>query len=142
MACPYFYPVERRTPDTDPRSAMLPLGGTWTGLCRAGTAVAKPEEKCQSALCSLGYARGVCARFPTDDAGPDAVRFAITREQPNSLHLYYVLERNHQPFAHGKLEYTLPSGQVAGMLSAETLQRQAEAYVASYLLRKKEASVR
>jgi hypothetical protein len=142
VACPYFYPVERRTPDTDPRSAMLPLGGAWTGLCRAGDAPAQPEPQCLGALCSLGYARGVCPRFPVNDAGPDAVRFAIIREKAHSLQLYYVLERNHHPFAHGPLEYSLPSGALAGASLAETLQRQAQAYIASYLRRKKEASIR
>jgi hypothetical protein len=121
---------------------MLPLGGAWTGVCRAGDALAQPEEKCLGALCSLGYARGVCPRFPVNDAGPDAVRFAIIREQAHSLELYYVLERNHHPFVHGALEYALPSGPLAGTPLAETLERQAEAYIASYLRRKKEACVR
>ena len=100
------------------------------------------DESALRPLCNLGYARGVCPRFPTDDGGPDAARFTIRQDDGASLRLYYVLERDHQPFAHGPLEFPLdrdgPTTAPAGSLTG----RQARAYVASYLRRKAAASGR
>ena len=50
-----------------------------------------------------------------------------------------VLERDHHPFAHGPLEYSLTAARFLQAPSGEILSRQAEAYVQSYLRRKKEA---
>jgi hypothetical protein len=77
--------------------------------------------------CNLGYARGECPRFPQGD-GPDAVRFTISGDDAAGVHVYYVMERNHLPFAHGSL------GEGAG--ADPTLARQAAAYVESYRRRK------
>jgi hypothetical protein len=141
MACPYFYPVQRRASDTSLRSALLPLGDAWTGLCQASPAAAwEPEDALLQTQCALGYARGVCPRFPADDTGPDAVRFSIEGDDGASLRLYYVLERDHLPFAHGPLEYSLHSGRFACALAPGIFSRQAEAYIQSYLRRKNEAS--
>lgn len=140
MACPYFYPVERDRTDMRSESALLPLGDAWAGLCRAGAGPAwQPDQAVRDPLCMLGYARSLCHRFPHDDPGADAVRFAISRDDGVSLQLYYVLERDHHPFAHGPLEYSLTAGQFLQAPSGEILSRQAEAYVQSYLRRKKEA---
>jgi hypothetical protein len=122
MACPYFYPVEPRG-----GSAMLPLGESWSGVCRAtGGETTHPEDAALRQWCNLGYARGQCPRFPSGDGG-DAVRFTIAGHQGDTVSIYYVVERDHYPFAHG-----------AGFPQDETLRRQAEAYVDSYLRRKKE----
>jgi hypothetical protein len=86
-------------------------------------------------LCNLGYARGHCARFPSDD-GPDAVRFAVSRDDGASLRVHYVIERDHHPFAHGPLDYSLAAGEFVNQPSAEIVGRQARAYVESYLRRK------
>lgn len=143
MACPYFYPLERRAEDTDPRSAMLPLGDAWTGQCHAVSGSAPhPEPETSPRACWLGYARGHCSHFPQRDAGPDAVRFTLSGDDGVSLRLYYVLERDHHPFAHGPLEYSMKSGRFDAAPSPQILRRQAEAYVQSYLRRKKEASLR
>lgn len=141
MSCPYFDPVEWHPRAGDPRFALLPLGDVWTGTCHAdpGNAV-QPDESALQPLCNLGYARGVCPRFPANDGGPDAARFTIRQDDGASLRLYYVLERDHQPFAHGPLEFAVgrdgPTTALAGSLTG----RQARAYVASYLRRKAEAS--
>lgn len=150
MSCPYFYPVEPCAGGSGPRDAMLPLGDAWAGECRAVPGESwQPEEAALRPLCNLGYARGQCARFPPDE-GPDAVRFAVSRDDGAGLRIYCVVERDHHPFAHGPLEYSLAAGEGGAGLPAcpawqagrpaPLLARQAQAYVESYLRRKKEAS--
>ena len=117
---------------------MLPLGDRFTGLCRA-----VPDQPCAPreadlSACNLGYAREGCARFPRGD-GPDAVRFTVAAAGAASLRLYYVLERDHHPYAHGPLEYLLPSGPFLALPQGEAFgdafASQARAYAASYLRR-------
>src|SRR5437879_3943223 len=102
MSCPHFYPTESRG-----GSALLPLGGSWTGDCHADPEHPGPPPNTLS--CNLGYARGSCCRFP-DDAGPDAVRFTISHHDSTGLLVYYVMERDHHPFAHGPLVYATATG--------------------------------
>ena len=137
MSCPYFYPVEARD-----GSALLPLGDWWQGFCHAlpgapaaesGTAA---DGFCDTA-CNMGYARGQCARFPAGD-GPDAVRFTISSHHGDLIRIWYVVERDHHPFAHGQLEYSTAAAAFAVPPETATLARQAQAYVESYLRRKKE----
>jgi len=117
MACPYFYPVEARG-----GSPMLPLGDSWTGVCRAGGGEPfQPGDASLKQWCNLGYARGECPRFPAGDGGGDAVRFTITGCEGGAVGIYYVVERDHHPLAHG-----------AGYPDDPILRRQAEAYVESY----------
>ena len=137
VACPYFYPLEPRASEADSRTSMLPLGDLWAGTCRALPGEGcEPEEAAVRPLCNLGYARGQCSRFPADSPDADAVRFTVRRDDGRSLHLYYVLERDHHPFGHGPLQYSMASAAFSQPLSA-LLLRQAEAYVASYLRRKR-----
>jgi hypothetical protein len=120
---------------------MLPLGGAWSGVCRAVPGDAwRPETADLERRCNLGYARGICSRFP-DDGGPDAIRFTICRDDGAVLRLYYVAERDHHPFAHGPLEYSRAAAGIAPAHDCpEILDAQATAYAASYLRRKSEAS--
>jgi hypothetical protein len=116
---------------------MLPLGDEWVGLCRAEPgAPARPDE---AGLCNMGYARGACPRFPTGE-GPDAVRFTIRAVDKTSVRLYYVVERDHHPFAHGPLGFSLASGALVDPPDGEWLGRQALAYVRSYLRRRAAAA--
>lgn len=143
MACPYFDPVRPRTIAIGAAGAMLPLGDDWVGLCRATAGQPwEPDPATLARLCNLGYARGCCPRFPADagDAGPDAVRFTISRDDGRSVAVYYVVERDHHPFAHGGLEFSRAAAAFMPPPAAETLHRQARAYVASYLRRKAEAA--
>jgi len=126
MSCPYFYPTQSRS-----GSALLPLGDWWQGLCH--TDPAQPAEPADATCCNIGYARGQCPRFP-DTAGPDAVRFTIAHDDSAGVRLYYVMERDHHPFAHGPLEYSFAGGFQTP--PDELLQRQALAYVESYRRRK------
>jgi hypothetical protein len=132
MACPYFYPIEMRG-----GSAMLPLGERWGGICRALPGEAwRPDDAALGQCCNMGYARRACVRFPAGD-GPDAVRFTISSHEGDTLRIYYVVERDHHPFAHGSLACSIASGQWSTPVD-DTLQRQAQAYVESYLRRKRE----
>ena len=136
MACPYFYPVEACA-----GSALLPLGDWWKGLCRAlpGTPQADAVDAVagNDAGCNLGYARGQCARFPDDD-GPDAVRFTVSSHESTAIRISYVLERDHHPFAHGRLEYSTAAAAFVAPPESVALERQARAYLESYLRRKEE----
>ena len=133
MACPYFYPVEMRG-----GSATLPLGESWDGVCRAVPGDGfRPDTSALRQCCNLGYARRSCPRFPAGE-GPDAVRFAISSHEGDTLRIYYTVERDHHPFSHGPLACSLNSGQWSPAPSDDTLLRQAQAYTESYLRRKKE----
>lgn len=116
---------------------MLPLGGAWAGTCRAIPGeVWQPEAVALERRCNLGYARSECSRFPDSDV-PDAIRLTISRDDEATIRLYYVLERDHHPYAHGSLEYSREAGGlVATAGCGETLDAQANAYVASYMRRK------
>jgi len=143
MACPYFEPLTLR-PACAPGSgsAMLPLGDAWAGVCHA--VPSEPWEPDEAALrihCNLGYARGECARFPLD-GGPDAVRFAIARDEGACISVSYVVERDHHPFAHGSIEYSRTGETFVSPPASEIFGRQARAYLASYLRRMAEASKR
>jgi hypothetical protein len=138
MACPYFYPMEAHA-----ASATLPLGAWWKGVCHAAPGAPQAEAGAAGGTvcdtnCNLGYARGACARFPAGE-GPDAVRFTISGHEGTLIRIYYVLERGHHPFAHGRLEYSSAAAAFLAPPETATLARQAQAYVESYL-RRKEAS--
>jgi hypothetical protein len=144
MACPYFAPVRVYPSRLGYETLPLPLGDSWMGTCQAGREPsAEPDEALLHSLCHFGYARGRCPHFPSDDPGPDAVRFAITGVSARSLDICYVLERDHYPFANGSLSYSLAAGcfppRAEGAPPLETVCRQAEAYVKSYLRRQTEA---
>jgi hypothetical protein len=138
MACPYFFPLKAH--GQSGQNAMLPLGDSWAGSCRAVPDLPwQPEEAVLRPLCNLGYARGNCARFPSHD-GPDAFRFTISGDDGATVRIYYVVERDHHPFSHGPLEYSRTQGAFVAMPADEMLTRQAAAYVESYFRRKSEAS--
>ena len=122
---------------------MLPLGGWWKGVCRAVPGAPKADAGAADASlcdlnCNLGYARGVCARFPEGD-GPDAVRFTIIDHDSTHIRVDYVMERDHHPFAHGRLEYSPVAASFVTPPESPLLERQAKAYVESYLRRKEES---
>jgi hypothetical protein len=135
MACPFFHPSAPLVAQSGAETAMYPLGDCWTGECRAGAdAVFTPEREQLRTVCNFGYARGGCERFPGGD-GADAVRFTISRDDGASIGIYYVMERDHHPYAHGPLEYSRATGGF-GAAAGDELRPLAEAYIASYLRRK------
>ena len=117
---------------------MLPLGDVWTGVCRAvGDQPWQPDDDRLPMMCNLGYVRGHCDRFPAAD-GPDAVRFTISQDDGSTVRVYYVIERDHHPLAHGPLQYSRAQCGFPDSTAGQSVTRQAEAYVASYLRRKEE----
>lgn len=119
---------------------MLPLGALWSGECRAvPLQPCEAEEDALRPLCNLGYARHECAHFPASADAPDAVRFTILGQDNCCVRLYYVIERDHHPFAHGPLEYSTTFAAFRPRPESENLERQARAYVESYFRHKTEA---
>ncbi len=111
----------------------MPLGGCWSGVCRARVeGPLDPDEALLRQVCNMGYARGRCSRFPAQN-GPDAVRFTVRADDGSSIRIYYVLERDHHPFGHGPLEYSRAIGALVEPPQDGNLERQARAYVESYL---------
>ena len=117
----------------------MPLGDSWSGVCRAAPAGEwRPDPHTLQQLCNFGYAREKCWRVPAD--GPDAVRFGISHDREGLVGIYWVMEKDHLPFAHGPLDYSRAD---AGFRTAHPdacVTRQAQAYVSSYLRRKGESS--
>jgi hypothetical protein len=139
MSCPYFDPVAPRAQGARAEDATLPLGDEWAGLCRVEPDRAcEPDQANLRMLCNLGYARGACHRFPATD-GPDAARFTLIEDNGTTLRLYYVLERDHQPQAHGALEYSIGRDAFLAAPLGKWTPRQAAAYAQSYLRRKAES---
>jgi hypothetical protein len=65
----------------------------------------------------------------------DAVRFCISHDHDGLIRIYWVMEKDHLPFAHGPLEYSRAK---SGFLAAHPdvrVTQQARAYISSYLRR-------
>jgi hypothetical protein len=118
---------------------MLPLGDAWTGLCRAvPDQPFQPDDSLLGPFCNFGYARGHCPRFPADH-GPDAARFTLVSDDGAVLRLYYVLERDHRPYAHGPLSFLVARNEIVTPAEGAWTAAQACAYAASYLRRRDES---
>src|SRR6267154_2813636 len=102
MACPFFMPIEKFDNGVWPHPGRLPLGGGWSGRCRApGHEGEIPSRAEMEEFCNLGYA-STCGRLPRNRAW-DAVRFGVIRSvQPFIMQLRYVCERDHQPVDQGR----------------------------------------
>jgi hypothetical protein len=141
MACPYFAP-QAPDPECSAAHATRPLGDAWSGLCQADPDHPwQPGSETLYSACNIGYARAQCSHFPPGD-GPDSVRFTISADEGSLLRLYYVVERDHLPFAHGALEYSVPEADFRPAPSIPAVTRLARAYVASYFRRRSEAAAR
>jgi hypothetical protein len=136
VPCPYFIPVGQLAWPNAPR---LPLGDAYTGTCGApaGSAI-EPAIAVLRDFCNLGYARGRCERCPQDD-GPDAVRFAVVKDSGGVIRIAWVREKDHHPVDHGPLDYSVADKSFQATAVDESVRRQAQAYLASYLRRKTRA---
>jgi hypothetical protein len=125
MACPYFYPVARF--ETSPWNVppRLPLGDAFSGECRAPGNSAQPDEMHVREICNFGYGRGRCEQFPAESS-VDAIRFHVANDAGELIEIQYVLEKDCWPGEHGTVR----------MSACATLQRQADAYLESYLRRR------
>jgi len=137
MACPFFHPAAEEFVDAP---GWHPLGDAHRGSCQANPGEPfQPGDLMLRDLCNLGYAAQQCPRFPAN-ADADAVRFTIARDEGGVVGLYFVAEKNHLPHSHGPLEYSRSAGTFTVAHADAILQRQAEAYLASYLRRQPHAA--
>ena len=110
----------------------MPLGDAWSGVCLAAPDREwRPDPGTLHQLCNFGYAREKCARIP--DGTPDAVRFTISHDRDGVVGIYWVMEKDHLPFAHGALEYSRAESGFRSAHPDACVTQQAGAYVASYL---------
>jgi hypothetical protein len=137
MACPFFLPAERLETLLWPHPARLPLGGAWSGRCTSPIATfpEPPGEEQLKHGCNLGYARD-CPRLPRERIA-DAVRMAVIHDRDGRITLQYVLEASYLPAGSGLLEYDSGAQNWLQVHSDQRLQRMAECYMESYMLRRK-----
>ena len=134
MACPYFYPVARFENSPWSIPPRLPLGDAFSGQCRAPGSSAQPAESHVREVCNVGYGRHGCEHFPAD--GPaDAVRFHIAKDAGELIQIQYVFEKDCWPAERGALEW-IPARDLTIAARNETLRRQAQAFLESYLRRR------
>jgi hypothetical protein len=135
VACPFFMPTSKLEDGGWLHPLRLPLGGGWTGRCLApGHEGAEPTNQQLRELCNLGYAAG-CPRLPKERAY-DAVRFSIARDLGEQLQVLFVFESKHQPAGHGMLKYNVTHGEWVSPHPEPLIQKMAECYLQSYLLRR------
>jgi hypothetical protein len=135
VACPFFMPTNKLDDGGWLHPSRLPLGGGWIGHCSApGHEGTQPSNEELRELCNLGYAAG-CPRLPKE-RNRDAVRFSIASDRGDRLLICFVYEFSHRPAGHGTLEYDLSPGQWASSHADARIQKMAECYLQSYLLRR------
>jgi hypothetical protein len=133
LACPFFMPTEKFE-GAWMHPSRLPLGAGWRGHCSApGHEGAMPSDEEIREQCNLGYAR--CPRLP-QERSCDAVRFSVARDRGERIVFCYVCERGHLPATHGMLEYDLAIRQWRSSHPDARIQKMAECYLQSYLLRR------
>jgi len=135
MACPFFMPTNKLEDGGWLHPSRLPLGGGWTGHCSApdheGT---DPTIEELREFCNLGYAAG-CPRLPSERAS-DAVRFSVAQDRGAQLSIWFVCEAAHLPAAYGTLEYDVANSHWISSHADARIQKMAECYLQSYLLRR------
>ncbi len=135
LACPFFMPTQKLQGNAFLHPARLPLGAGWSGHCCApGHEGAEPSDDELRELCNLGYA-AACSRLPAQRSC-DAVRFSIVQNRGAHLLLCFVCESEHRPAEHGELEYNASLGQWTSSHHDPRIQKMAECYLESYLLRR------
>lgn len=133
MACPYFRPT-RRLESSEWRSRIRPpLGDPYEGECHACPAdIHQPPREQVLESCNLGYASKQCDCFPAE-AEAEAVRFCVRSDTGTEVQIDYVFERDHLPVRHGPIVYDRALQCWKGIEGSGLLERQAQAYLDSYL---------
>ena len=135
MACPFFMPTSKLEDGGWLHASRLPLGGGWIGHCSApGHEGTEPSTEQLREHCNLGYAAS-CSRLPVERTS-DAVRFSIATDRGNLLSVWFVHELSHRPAGNGTLEYDLSLGQWISCHPDPRIQKMADCYLQSYLLRR------
>ena len=135
MACPFFYPVERLTGVEWSIPPRTPLGDAYSGECRAGSEPFQPEETRLRETCNFGYGRGHCERF-SPSSPSDAVRFHIAADSGDSIRIQYVREKDCWPQETGVLDCSAGTRTLAAEMDDKIIERQALAFLESYLRRR------
>ncbi len=139
MACPYFFPTKRLAESAWPKHPRLPLGDPYNGICRADPMHERiPAAQLLRECCNIGHAGTRCSHFPKKDAGPDAIRYSVADDAMDLIRIFYVAERAERTVDHGTIEFETATGLFRDGPAGETLEKQARAYVESYLRRKTE----
>jgi len=113
----------------------MPLGDAWTGVCRGTTSGDwMPDSETVRQSCNFGYAREKCGHVPPGAA--DAVRFGISHDRDGLVRIYWVMEKDHLPVAHGPMDYSRGEAAFTSAHADACIAQQAQAYVAAYLRRK------
>jgi hypothetical protein len=135
VACPFFMPTSKLENAGWLHPSRLPLGGGWAGQCCApGHEGVQPTHEELRELCNLGYPAG-CSRLPKERVY-DAVRFSVARDRGEQLQVLFVFESRHRPAGHGMLEYDVSLGRWVSPHADLRIQKMAECYLQSYLLRR------
>ena len=141
LACPYFMPTEKYEGGTWLHPSRLPLGAGWKGYCTApGFDKAVPDDTQIHESCNLGYA-AACLWRPLERPW-DSIRFGVIRESERRIVLCYVCEREQRHVTHGELEYDSRLGCWNSVSTHPGIQKMAECYLQSHLLRKAVVSSR
>ncbi len=82
--------------------------------------------------CNLGHGRHYCGRFP-QTAQADAVRFHVSESTKSLIQLQCILENECRPAGHCAIEYSKRDGAFLRKHQNAVIQRQAEAFLESYL---------
>jgi hypothetical protein len=138
MPCLYFEPTVPVDQPLHDRS-RLPLIEEHDGNCRAmpGSVAAVGQMRWQ--CCNQGYSLGRCPQFPA--GGFDgALRYSVTRHSDDLLELIWIEERDHAPFRHGGLHFTISTGCLLETGLDAIIAAQALAYCLSYVKRYREHS--
>jgi hypothetical protein len=135
LACPFFFPEQKLEDGRWLHPGRLPLGNGWSGRCHApGHEEQLPGEAELHEFCNLGYATR-CPRLPRERSY-DAVRFSVARDCGERVVLLFVFESGHRPAGHGNLEYDGSGGDWIFAHPDPRIQRMAQCYLESYLLRR------
>lgn len=141
MACPYFMPAEKwEGGGTWIHPSRLPLGAGWRGRCCApGHEGVEPCDHELRDHCNLGYAVS-CSRIPKERLC-DAVRFSVARDTGQKIELRFAFELAHCPAGDGMLAYDGSRAQWTSSHADPRVQKMAECYLQSYLLRRIQPAV-
>jgi hypothetical protein len=135
MVCPFFMPTERLLEGSWMHPSRLPLGAGWNGhCCSPKNHKAELSVEVIQNFCNMGYA-SACPNLPQERQF-DSIRFAVAQDRGSSIALSYSCEREHRPAGHGKLEYNSVLNVWISSHSDVRIQKMAECYLQSYLLRR------
>lgn len=132
MACPFFYPEERCEAELWQHRRRLPLGDGFRGLCIApGHVGTRPADDELRDACNMGCALE-CQRLPREREA-DSVAFTVARESDGVLFVRWVKTKDHQPVAHGTLEFDRGTGTWRTQHEDAHMQHMAARFVSVYV---------